>query len=68
MNLKGESRQTYLISFVGTTKKGETTFGNDIVWLNGMIKASDIPEIKSAIAFKQKLIAVSILNALPVRI
>lgn len=62
-----EKRQTYLISFVGTTKKGETTFGNDIVWLNGVIKATDIPEIKSAIAFKQRLIAVSILNALPVR-
>ena len=67
MNLKGESRQTYLISFVGTTKKGETTFGNDVIWLNGYISASDIPEIKSAIAFKQKLIAVSIINALPVR-
>lgn len=64
---QGEKRQTYLISFVGTTKKGETTFGNDIVWLNNTISASDIPEIKSAIAFKQRLIAVSIINALPVR-
>ena len=62
-----ERRQTYLISFVGTTKKGLTTFGNDIVWLDGTIKATDIPEIKSAIAFKQSLIAVTILNALPVR-
>lgn len=67
MNLKGESRQTYLISYVGTDKKGLTTFGNDIVWLNGTISTSDVPEIKSAIAFKQGLIAVTILNALPVR-
>lgn len=64
---QGEKRQTYLISFVGTTKKGETTFGNDIVWLDDTIKATDIPEIKSAIAFKQRLIAVSIINALPVK-
>lgn len=62
-----EKRQTYLISFVGTDKKGITTFGNDIVWLDGTIKATDIPEVKSAIAFKQGLIAVSIINALPVR-
>lgn len=60
-------RQTYLISFVGTYKNGLTTFGNDIVWLNNTISASDVPEIKSAIAFKQGLIAVTILNALPVR-
>ena len=62
-----DNRQTYLVSFVGSDKRGITTFGNDIVWMDKTIRAEDIPEIKQAIAFKQKLIAVTILNIIPVK-
>ncbi len=60
-------RQTYLVSFVGSDRKGVTTFGNDIVWLDDALKATDVKEIKSAIAFKQHLVSITILNAIPVR-
>lgn len=62
-----DNRQTYLVSFVGSDKRGTTTFGNDIVWMDKTLKAEDIPEIKQAVAFKQKLIAVTILNIIPVK-
>lgn len=62
-----DSRQTYLVSFVGSDKKGITTFGNDIVWMDKTLKAEDIPEIKQAVAFKQKLVAITILNIIPVK-
>lgn len=62
-----DNRQTYLVSFVGSDKRGITTFGNDIVWMDKTLKAEDIPEIKQAVAFKQKLVAITILNIIPVK-
>lgn len=62
-----DNRQTYLVSFVGSDKRGITTFGNDIVWMDKTLRAEDIPEIKQAVAFKQKLIAITILNIIPVK-
>lgn len=54
----------YLISFIGTDKKGLTVFGNDTIWLDDNVKLEDIPEIKECIARKQGLVAVTVLNAM----
>lgn len=60
-------RQTYLISFVGSDRRGVTTFGNDVIWLDDVMKATDIKEIKQTVAYKQRLVSVTILNAIPVK-
>lgn len=60
-------RQTYLISFVGSDRRGVTTFGNEVIWLDDVMKATDIKEIKQTVAYKQRLVSVTILNAIPVK-
>ena len=60
-------RQTYLISFVGSDRRGVTTFGNEVIWLDDVMKATDIKEIKQTVAYKQRLVSVTILNTIPVK-
>lgn len=52
----------YLTAYVGGDQRGNITFGNEIVHLLEDLTIEDIEEIKSFIATKKKLEAVTILN------